>query len=60
MSKCIICNTSQNIVMSGTDALMLEAIKLVERICYPCARAEQITKQASKAKLTKWYEGTLK
>lgn len=38
MPTCIICNTKEAIVHSGTDALLLGVIKLVERVCYPCAQ----------------------
>ena len=60
MPKCVICNTSENIVHSGTDALMLGVIKLVERICYTCANKEKEAQDKAYKELTKWYEGTLK
>ena len=60
MSKCIICNTSENIVYSGVDAVLLGVIKAVERICYTCANKEKEAKDKAYAELTTWYEGTLK
>jgi hypothetical protein len=60
MPKCIVCNTSENIVHSGTDALMLGVLKAVERICYTCASTEKASKDQAYEELTKWYEGTLK
>jgi len=60
MPKCIVCNTSENIVHSGTAALLLGVLKAVERICYTCANKEKASKDQAYAELTKWYEGTLK
>jgi hypothetical protein len=56
MNKCVICNTSEAIVYSGVDALLLRATKMVGRICYPCGN-----KQAQEAKDTyenamRWYK----
>jgi hypothetical protein len=36
-SVCVDCNSSEQIVFSGTDAFVLGVIDLVEKICYPCA-----------------------
>ena len=60
MSKCIVCNTSENIVHSGTDALVLGVLKAVERICYSCASKEKEAKDKAYEELATWYEGTLK
>lgn len=37
MAKCNKCGTSDNIVYSGTAALVLGVIDQVEKICYDCA-----------------------
>jgi len=34
---CIHCSTTNNIVHSGTDALMLGCLNDLHRICYSCA-----------------------
>lgn len=56
MNKCVICNTSEAIVYSGVDALLLRATKMVGKICYTCGN-----KQAQEAKVRddaamKWYK----
>jgi len=38
MNTCIDCNTQNNIVHSGVDALALEVTQYVGQICYPCAQ----------------------
>jgi hypothetical protein len=40
MPRCIICNTTQAIVHSGVDALLLGTPQMVEKVCYPCAKKE--------------------
>lgn len=37
MAKCLKCDTTEEIVYSGTDAFLLGVITQVERICYTCA-----------------------
>lgn len=41
MNECSKCKTVENIVYSGTDAVMLGVIDLVERICYDCAKSNK-------------------
>jgi hypothetical protein len=60
MPKCIVCNTSEAIVHSGVDALLLGVSKAVERICYPCANKEKEARDKAYEELSHWYEGTLK
>ena len=40
MAKCIECNTEENIVHSGVDALLLGVLDKVEQICYPCSNKQ--------------------
>jgi hypothetical protein len=40
MAKCNKCNTEENIVYSGTAALLLGVIDQVEQICYDCANKQ--------------------
>lgn len=56
MPRCIVCNTTEAIVHSGVDALLLRSTKMVSKICYPCGN-----KQAQEAKVRddaamKWYK----
>ena len=56
MNRCIVCNTTEAIVYSGVDALLLRATKMVGKICYTCGN-----KQAQEAKVRddaamKWYK----
>ena len=51
MSKCKVCNTTENIIYSGVDAFMLGQ-KTTENICYPCAN-EQYTNQTINEELVK-------
>ena len=37
MKTCFICQTSTDLVYSGTDALMLECLDSLGKICYACA-----------------------
>ncbi len=55
MNKCIICNTSEAIVYSGVDALMLGVLKMVEKVCYTCAAKELETKKEQYARELAWY-----
>jgi len=45
MNTCTICGTTEAIVHSGIDAMLLECLDRVGEICYPCANAqrEQVT-----------------
>lgn len=45
MAKCEKCETTENIVYSGTDALLLgiEGAE-TEKICYPCANKDRAEK----------------
>ena len=56
MSKCIVCNTSEAIVHSGTDAFLLEVTKMIERICYPCANKHRQEKKENYDKAMAWYK----
>jgi len=38
MAKCIKCGTTENIVFSGVDALVLGVPELTEKICFKCAK----------------------
>jgi hypothetical protein len=51
MSKCKVCNATENIIYSGVDAFMLGQ-ETTENICYPCAN-EQYTNQTSNKELVK-------
>jgi len=37
MNTCFICQTSDNLVHSGTDALLLECLDRIAEVCYECA-----------------------
>ena len=56
MSKCQVCDTTEKIVYSGVDALLL-GIEGAEtgKICYPCAN--QARREAQKKEAT--TDGTL-
>jgi len=41
MNNCSICGTTESIVHSGTDALLLGCLDLIGVICYDCANAER-------------------
>jgi hypothetical protein len=41
MNTCSICGTTENIVHSGTDALMLECLDRIGEICYTCANVQR-------------------
>jgi len=44
MAKCEKCDTTENIVHSGVDALLLGIPGAeTEKICYPCANADYAT-----------------
>lgn len=60
MNKCVICNTSQAIVHSGRDALVMRVSKMVGRVCYPCANKQAQEAQASYAKQMEWYKSIYK
>jgi hypothetical protein len=55
MNKCVICNTSEAIVYSGVDALVLRSIKLVGKICYPCGNKQAQEAKDEYAKQITWY-----
>lgn len=57
MAKCVNCGTEQNIVHSGVDALVLECMDLIEKICYDCANLKRvgIRKEVEKV-MNKIYE----
>lgn len=38
MAKCNACGTTENIVYSGVDAVVLGVSDKVEKICYSCAK----------------------
>lgn len=40
MAKCYKCNTEENIVYSGTAALLLGVLDKVEQVCYDCANSQ--------------------
>lgn len=45
MSKCLSCNTTENLVYSGVDALLLGIDGAeTETRCYPCANKERTEK----------------
>jgi hypothetical protein len=45
MAKCEKCDTTENIVRSGVDALLLGIPGAeTEKICYPCANADRAKK----------------
>ena len=48
MAKCNKCNTEENIVHSGVDALLLGVLDQIEQVCYACAN-----KQAGKPNTNK-------
>jgi hypothetical protein len=46
MAQCKKCNTTENIVHSGVDALLLGIPGAeTEKICYPCANTDREKKQ---------------
>ena len=47
MSKCKVCNTTENIVYSGIDAFILGQ-ETTENICYPCAYEDYTNKTNNK------------
>lgn len=51
MNKCSICGTTESIVHSGVDALVLGCLDNLEAICYPCAK---------RAQSTEWLQGQIK
>lgn len=46
MSKCETCGKTDGIVHSGVDALILQVMDRIEKICYDCANAEALTRAA--------------
>jgi len=34
---CKYCGTNENLIHSGVDALLLECMEDIRKICYPCA-----------------------
>ena len=50
MTTCKHCDTTENIVYSATDALLLGHLDAVERICYNCAQPKQ-DKQSFEARI---------
>lgn len=42
MNECKHCLTEDNIVHSGTDAVMLGVVVDVEHICYDCAKGQRV------------------
>lgn len=42
MNECKKCLTEDNLVYSGTDAVMLGVVEDVERICYDCAKGQRV------------------
>lgn len=49
MNKCEKCGTTEGIVHSGVDALMLQVLDRIEKICYDCANAEALVRAAREA-----------
>jgi hypothetical protein len=45
MNTCKHCGTSDSIVYSGTDALLLECLDAIENICYDCANEQRKIRQ---------------
>jgi len=41
MAKCNKCNTQDNIVHSGVDALLLGVLDQIEQVCYACANQRE-------------------
>lgn len=40
MNTCQVCGTTKNIVHSGVDALCLQVMDKIEKICYTCANKQ--------------------
>jgi hypothetical protein len=55
MSRCVICNTTEAIVYSGIDALLLRATKMVGKICYTCGNKKAEEAKAEYDKQMEWY-----
>jgi hypothetical protein len=51
MYKCFICGTTESIVHSGVDALVLECLDSLEQICYPCANNNLKIRQEARSAL---------
>lgn len=60
MPRCIVCNTTEAIVYSGKDALVLRSTKLVGKICYPCGDKQAQEAKAEYAKQMAWYNNLYK
>lgn len=37
MTRCYKCQTSENLVFSGVDAMVLGVLDKIEKVCYSCA-----------------------
>ena len=52
MNKCFVCSTTESIVHSGVDALLLECLDSIGQICYSCANSNlKIRQEARSVKL---------
>ena len=49
MNNCFICQTTDNLVHSGIDALLLECLDSIGKICYACANANLKTRQDARS-----------
>ena len=55
MPRCIVCNTTEAIVYSGVDALLLRATKMVGKICYTCGNKQAEEAKAKYDEAMEWY-----
>jgi hypothetical protein len=46
MNKCDTCGKTEGLVYSGVDALILQVLDRIEKVCYDCANAEALTRAA--------------
>jgi hypothetical protein len=49
MNTCFICQTKNNLVHSGVDALLLECLNSIGKICYDCANRDLAIRQEARA-----------
>jgi hypothetical protein len=48
MNKCETCGKTEGLVYSGVDALLLGVLDKIESICYDCANAQALQREAIK------------
>lgn len=46
--KCEVCGSTENIVHSGVDALIMGCMEQIQRICYLCAIKQQAAAREEK------------